>query len=220
MGGALVYQVDGPWPGPAPALAAARHIVRTCATDPELSVMWETSRLVAVEQVHGLLADAGGDAAFGVGDPGPLTAALRGAGLHPRLSSLGDLVEIRAIGYDRILDALDHATLSARTSLSIELGYATDPAPRPDEATLDELVMAAGDDAIQAHWSCRWFGATSHVHNGVTVDVNGDVSKVDGHRPGAHRVTVAVYHKLEDAEQVAARIAASSGRTLVFQELR
>lgn len=222
MGGSLKYEVDERWSGPEPALAAARHLVRSCATDAHCSVTWDTSRLDAVAAVRPLLEGAGGDAVFRTEDPGPLVALLGEAGLDPGRVGVGDPADVRVIGYARILDALDHAMLATETTLSIEIGYREDveeDGPGLDQGTVDRLVAAAGDDAIQLYWSCRWFGATSDVFNSVTLDLNGDVSSIGGHRPGSHRITVAVNYKLIDAEQIPVRIASVSGRRLVFREL-
>jgi hypothetical protein len=219
MGGALVHQVGGHWPSPEAAVAAARHIVSTCAIDPRCELTWETSRLDAVAGLAPVLADAGGDAVFHTADPGPLIALLREAGLNPRLD---DNAKVHAIGYARILDALEHAVLASDTTLSIETGARVDLADErgPDDMTVDRIVAAAGDDGMEVYWGCRWFGVTSDVYNFVSVGLNGDLSMIDGHSPGKHQLEVGVNYKLADAEQLAARIASTCGLGLVYRGLR
>jgi hypothetical protein len=219
MGGALIHQVGGLWSSPKSAVAAARHIVRSCATEPRCELTWETSRLDAVAGLRPLLADAGGDAVFHTDDPGPLVALLRAAGLDP---SVEGTAQVHAIGYARILDALEHAVLASDTMLSIEAGARVDLEDDLglDDMTVDRIVVAAGDDGMEVYWGCRWFGVTSDVYNYVSVGLNGDVSMIDGHSPGKHQLEVGINYKLADAEQLAARIASTSGLGLVYRGLR
>ena len=219
-GGSHVYDVDEVWPNSERAVAAARHIAVTCGTDPELRVRWETSRLDAVEQVRPLLVTASGDACFQVDhDPGPLLAMLDEAGLARSLSRAGESTNIHVF-YARILDALDHSSLAASTTLEIEIGHELGddwkPAFEPDEATLDHLVAVAANDMIGGYWSCRWFDSDTRSYCGVGVDLNGDPITMDGHRPGYHRVTVSVNYRLDSPHEIAARIATVSGRRLVY----
>jgi hypothetical protein len=219
-GGSHVYDVDEVWPNSQRAIAAARHIAVTCGTDPCLRLNWATSRLDAVEQVRPLLVTASGDACFQVGpDPGPLLAMLDQAGLARSLSRSGDGWSIDVF-YRRIVDALDHACLATTTTLEIEIGYELGddwkPAFEPDEVTLDHLVAVAADDMFGAYWSCRWFGSDTHSYCGVEVDLNGDRITLDGHRPGHHQVTVSINYRLDSPHEIAARIAAVSGRRLVY----
>jgi hypothetical protein len=220
MGGSHVYGVDEVWPDAERAIAAARHIAATCGTDRRLHVNWVTGRLDAVEQVRALLVMASGDACFQVGDdPGPLLATLGEAGLARSLRGSGDSTKVDVF-YPRIVEALDHAGLATSTTLEIEIGYELgddwEPVFEPDEATLDHLVAVAADDMIEAYWSCRWFESDTSSYCGVEVDLNGDHTTIDGHRPGDHRVTVSVNYRLDDPHGIATRIAAVSGRRLVY----
>jgi hypothetical protein len=212
VGGSVLYRVEGFWPSEEAALIAARQIVHRCGTEPALGVIWDTSRLDAVGRVRGLLAGAGGDAEFLVADPRSLVARLRSAGFQPQLAERGEFRCIRIVGLERILDALDYAPLATSTRLSIDLGYA-DEGSHPDDTLVDNLVAEGRGDAIQVHASCGWFGETSALLNGVTVELNGHACRVQGHRPGSHELTLSINNKLDD-KQIAARIAAATGRTL------